>query len=98
MQPRVIRVPRVGEERLSEATLALAPCCCFLEMDLGTEAGVGGVCRVGVDTAFFSMWERNLTCKVNSRRALIGGSVTGGKACTFSGSMSLKFISTALSH
>lgn len=47
-----------------------------MEMDLWTEAGVVVVCRVGVESPFFSGCECVLTCKVNSRAALIGGSLT----------------------
>ena len=46
-------------------------------MDLGAGVGVVGVvgvCRVGVDTPFFSAWGCILTCKVNSRCALTGDS------------------------
>lgn len=59
-------------ERPSKATLALAPCC-WVEMDLGTEVGVVDVCRVGVETPFFSGWQCALACKVNSRWVLNEG-------------------------
>lgn len=58
-----------------KATFALAPCGC-MGVDLGTEAGVEGACRVGAETPFFSGCEFVLTCKVNITAALIGGSVT----------------------
>lgn len=52
-----------------EATFALVPCCC-MGLGLDTEAGVVDVCRVGVESPFFSDSKRVLTCKVNIRRAL----------------------------
>lgn len=44
-------------------------------MDLGRDVGVLGVCRVGVETPFFSGCERVVTCKVNIGWALILGCV-----------------------
>lgn len=64
-----------NRERPSKATFALGPCSC-MEMDLGREVGVSCVCRVGVETPFFSGCDCIFTCKVNSRGTLIGGSVT----------------------
>lgn len=71
----IIHTQATSDERLledgpSKATFALVPCCC-MGLDLGTEVGVVGVCRVGIETPFFSGCERVLTCKVNIRRALI---------------------------